>query len=160
MSCKLCGEPIANPGIPCPYCGHRIVIALDEPGEQAEEIRLQEHRNKLLDNIAEVGVIAYSAKQIFCPLLQRPAIGATEWLEQRYLIYNSPSVASTLYMKKVDGKQVEFNATLAIPAEFGKFQIGAKINNRLKLELYYRKPNTTRSDKEFLIEEIKLGESL
>ena len=159
MNCKLCSDPITNPGMPCAYCGHRIIHALDEQAEQSEKKRLRDRRDKLFGNIAEVGLIAYLTNPIFCPLLRKPAMDAVEWTEQRYLIYNSDSAASTLYMKTTDGKQTEFNATLTAPAELGKFQIGASINEHLKLELYYRKPGATGIG-EPLAEEIKLGESL
>jgi len=146
-TCRLCGEPIK--GQDCPYCGFFNATSLvgDDKAEKADKKAQAQHRDEILGNIPEVGVVLKRYKGIqddkvvcdeeYYPLFP-PRQSKNEKTIKRATVFYGKKIK--LYFKTKHNKTELFSSELKnIPEysnDFQSFEISANINAQLKLDVF------------------------
>jgi len=168
MGCDLCGESVEN--FICSYCGFVNAIKMGKETEQVAEEAKENKRKELLSNISEVGIVGWLFKGVKDekPNLEKKVISlfASPSLNNGTITGTSKTVNVnngkdiTFYMKTNQKKEVVLiDEKLNIPNSYDTFDISVKINERLKLDVFYHikdgKPDGTK-----VLENVKLGKTL
>jgi len=166
--CGLCGEPVEEST--CSYCGFINAKIIGEDTEQIAEKAKKEKREVLLRNISEVGIVIWRYRDIqngkvncgeeYSPLLSSPSLhkGTITGTSKTVTVRNGKDI--TFYVKtKQNPKGEVLHEKINIPGNPDTFEIGVKINERLKLDVFYHiKDGNPEGIK--ALENIKLGTTL
>ena len=169
--CKLCGDPINEEKDFCTYCRLPNVIILGEAAEEANERNIIQHREKILNNISEIGVVlqryqSIQNEKVVCKEEQCPLFFPNNANKRniRENVFYGKEIS--LYYKTKKNEVIKFPKAIELmglpkydPKAFFSFEISAKINEQLKLDVFCH-VNNGFQDGLKPIDNLKLGETL
>ena len=167
--CRLCGDPIDNETDFCSYCGLPNVIIMGGAALQAFQLKLDQHRVSILNNISELGIVIqrYQSvkddkvifKEELYPLFFPN--NSKETVEKINVYYGK---TATFYFKTKQGKEVRIKPEQLqnlheYSDTFNSFDLSAKINEHLKLDVFFHVKDGN-PDGIKTIDNLKLGTSI
>ena len=167
--CGVCKEQLSK-GQSCFYCGFFNATSLenDDKVEEVEKKAQQLHREKILNNISEVGVVlqryqSVQNKKVVCKEENSPLFlpkGSNNENIRENVFYGKNII---LYFKTRKNDLIKLPVELKNLPDYDKetfysFEISAKINDRLKVDVFYH--DKDGNPKKVIVENLKLGTTL
>lgn len=135
MKCAVCGSDVN--GAKCEKCGFAMVVALDEQGERALNMRAKDHKKSFVSRVKNISVKTFDVGDV------------AEWLrlcdgEQCYLRRVTSDVfpvnpaeitmERTLELRaEIDGKVKNYRVSLSPDATLPYWQVAVRLDADLKL---------------------------
>ena len=166
--CGVCGEPVNDPI--CSYCGFINAKITAEDMKEVVEKAKEKTREDALSNIVEVGIVIWRYRdvqndKVNCDresysLLSSLGLhnGTITGTAKTVNVKNGKDI--TFYLKtNQNPKEVLIQEKLNVPSTHDTFEISVKMNERLKIDVFYY-DNDGSSEGIKTLDNIKLGSTL